>query len=56
MWIYQYDRKRKNGRIVMITAKIKDKIIGFAQLQIHKDIFEEYNPYITVWSVRIKKI
>lgn len=40
---------------VMITAKIKGEIIGFVQLQIHKDIFEECNPYITVWSVRIKK-
>lgn len=44
-----------DSSICMITAKIKGEIIGFAQLQIHKDIFEEYNPYITVWSVRIKK-
>lgn len=45
----------KDASIVMITAKIKGEIIGFAQLQIHMDIFEECNPYITVWSVRVKK-
>lgn len=44
-----------DSSIIMITAKIKGEIIGFAHLQIHKDIFENCNPYITVWSVRIKE-
>lgn len=40
---------------IMVTAKIEDEIIGFANIEIHKDIFENCNPYITVWSFRIKK-
>lgn len=39
----------------MIIAKYEDEIIAFAKIVIHHDIFEENRPFITVWSVRVKK-
>lgn len=39
----------------MITVKNNGIIVGFAKVTIHHDIFEENNPFLTIWSVRVKK-
>lgn len=39
----------------MIVVKHNDIIVGFAKVIIHHDIFEENNPFATVWSVRVRK-
>lgn len=39
----------------MIVVKFNGIIVGFAKVIIHHDIFEENNPFITIWSIRIKK-
>ncbi len=39
----------------MITVKNNGSIVGFAKVTIHHDIFEENNPFLTIWSVRVRK-
>lgn len=46
---------KDNPDYQMITVKNNSIIVGFAKVTIHQDIFEENNPFITIWSVRIKK-
>ncbi len=46
---------KDNPDYQMIVAKYNGVIVGFAKAIIHHDIFEENNPYITIWSVRVRK-
>lgn len=46
---------KDNSDYQMITVKNNASIVGFAKVTIHHDIFEENNPFITIWSVRVKK-
>lgn len=46
---------KDNPDYQMITVKGNGNIVGFAKVTIHHDIFEENNPFITIWSVRVKK-
>lgn len=46
---------KDNPDYQMITVKNNGIIVGFAKVTIHHDIFEENNPFITIWSVRVKK-
>ena len=46
---------KDNQDYQMITVKNNDIIVGFAKVIIHHDIFEENNPFLTIWSVRVKK-
>lgn len=50
-----FDKIKDNPDYNMIVAKQNDKIVGFAAVIIHQDIFEENNPFMTIWSVRVKK-
>lgn len=45
---------KDNPDYCMIVVKHQEEIIGFAKVVIHHDIFEENNPFITIWSVRVK--
>ena len=46
---------KDNSDYQMITVKHNASIVGFAKVTIHHDIFEENHPFITIWSVRVKK-
>ena len=46
---------KDNEDYKMITAKSNNSIVGFAKVTVHHDIFEENYPFITIWSVRVKK-
>ena len=46
---------KDNPDYQMITVKNNGSIVGFAKVTIHHDIFEENNPFLTVWSVRVRK-
>lgn len=46
---------KDNPDYQMITVKNNGIIVGFAKVTIHHDIFEENNPFLTIWSVRVKK-
>lgn len=46
---------KDNPDYQMITVKNNGIIVGFAKVTIHHDIFEENNPFLTTWSVRVKK-
>lgn len=46
---------KDNSDYQMITVKNNGIIVGFAKVIIHHDIFEENNPFFTIWSVRVKK-
>lgn len=46
---------KDNPDYQMITVKNNGSIIGFAKVTIHHDIFEENNPFLTIWSVRVKR-
>ncbi len=67
--LYDAERPMKTNRIKMkqtfngikdnpdyqlIVAKHNGIIVGFATAIIHHDIFEENNPFVTIWSVRVK--
>lgn len=47
---------KDNQDYQMIVVKHDDTIVGFANAIIHHDIFEENNPFLTIWSVRVKDI
>lgn len=54
--MYQTFAKIKNNPdYYIIVAKQNTEIVGFANVFIHQDIFEENKPFMTIWSVRIKK-
>lgn len=54
--MYQtFNKIKDNPDYQMIVAKYNGIIVGFAKAIIHHDIFEENNPFITVWSVRVRK-
>lgn len=46
---------KDNPDYQMITVRSNGIIIGFAKVTIHHDIFEENNPFLTIWSVRVRK-
>lgn len=46
---------KDNPDYQMIVAKYNNVIVGFAKAIIHHGIFEENNPFITIWSVRVRK-
>lgn len=50
-----FKKIKDNSDYQMIVVKHNSVIVGFAQVIIHHDIFEENNPFITIWSVRVKK-
>ena len=50
-----FQKVKENPEYQMIVVKNKEDIIGFAQVMIHQDLFEENNPFVTIWSVRVKK-
>lgn len=50
-----FSQIRDNPDYKMIVAKYNNVIVGFAMVIIHRDIFEENNPFITIWSVRVRK-
>ena len=50
-----FEKIKDNAEYQMIVVKNNDNIVGFAKAIIHYDIFEENNPFITIWSVRVKK-
>ena len=53
--IETFDKIKDNPDYQMIVVKCDHIIVGFAKVVIHHDIFEENNPFITIWSVRVKK-
>lgn len=46
---------KNNPAYRMIVVKSDEVIVGFANIVIHHDIFEECNPFMTIWSVRVKR-
>lgn len=50
-----FNQIKDNPDYQMIVAKYNNEIVGFAKAIIHHDIFEENNPFVTIWSVRVKK-
>ena len=46
---------QNNKDYKMIVAKKDGIIVAFAYAIIHQDIFENCNPFMTVWSIRVKK-
>jgi len=50
-----FNKIKDNPDYQMIVVRYNDIIVGFAKVIIHHDIFEENNPFATVWSVRIRK-
>jgi len=50
-----FNQIKDNSDYKMIVAKFNNEIVGFAKVIIHHDIFEENNPFATIWSVRVKK-
>ncbi len=49
-----YREIKDNEFYKMIVAKLNKKIVGFAYVNLHKDIFEKCKPYMTIWSIRVK--
>lgn len=49
-----FEAIKDNPDYQLIVAKHNDVIVGFAKVIIHHDIFEENNPFLTIWSVRVK--
>lgn len=50
-----FDKIKDNPDYRMIVVKHNDVIVGFAYVIVHRDIFEENNPFITIWSVRVRR-
>ena len=50
-----FSKIKDNPDYQMIVVKFNGIVVGFAKVIIHHDIFEENNPFITIWSIRIKK-
>ena len=50
-----WEQLKDNPDYKMIVVKNNKEVVGFAYVIIHHDIFEENNPFITIWSVRVKK-
>ncbi len=46
---------KENADYYMIVVKQEKEVIGFVKAIIHHDIFEENNPFMTLWSLRVKK-
>lgn len=47
----KFYRLKDNPDYQMIVVKFNGIIVGFAKVIIHHDIFEENNPFITLWSI-----
>ena len=50
-----FKKIKDNHDYQMITVKFNGELVGFAKVIVHHDIFEENNPFLTIWSVRVKK-
>ncbi len=50
-----FNKIKNNSDYKMIVVKHNNIIVGFAKVIIHHDIFEENNPFATIWSVRVRK-
>lgn len=50
-----FDKIKDNPDYQMVVAKYNDVVVGFACVIINHDIFEDNNPFITIWSVRVRK-
>ncbi len=50
-----YEKIKNDDFYKMIVAKLDEEIVGFAYVNIHQDIFESCNPFMSIWSVRVKK-
>lgn len=50
-----FNKIKDNPDYQMIVVKYSGTIVGFAKVIIHHDIFEKNNPFITIWSVRVRK-
>lgn len=50
-----FSQIKNNPDYQMIVVKEFQEVVGFANIMIHHDIFEENNPYMTIWSLRVKK-
>ncbi len=50
-----FDKIKNDNNYKMIVAKLSNEIVGFATVIINQDIFEENNPFMTIWNVRVKK-
>ncbi len=50
-----FNKIKNNPDYYIIVAKLNKEVVGIANIFIHQDIFEENNPFMTIWSVRIKK-
>lgn len=50
-----YDEVKDNPDYYFLVGEKDNQIVSFAKIIINKDIFESCNPFITVWSVRVKK-
>lgn len=50
-----FSEVKDNPDYQMITVKIDGVLVGFAKVIVNHDIFEDNNPFLTVWSVRVKK-
>lgn len=51
-----FKKIKDNPDYQMIVVKCNGIIVGFAKAIIHHDIFEENNPFITIWSSSKKRI
>lgn len=50
-----FEKIKDNPDYQMVVAKYNDVVVGFACVIINHDIFEDNNPFITIWSVRVRK-
>jgi len=50
-----FNKIKNNPDYKMVVAKNNDIVVGFAMIIINHDIFEENNPFATIWSVRVKQ-
>ncbi len=50
-----FERIKENPDYYPIVVKFENEVIGFAKAIIHHDFFENNNPFMTIWSVRVKE-
>ncbi len=50
-----FEKIKNNPEYQMIVVRSNNIIVGFAKVIVHNDIFEENNPFITIWSIRVKR-
>lgn len=50
-----FKKLENNPDYIFVTAKINDEIVGFIEVHIHHDIFEECKDYMSLWALRVKE-